>query len=567
MKKLNNKGFAISSLLYGLLMVAFLVVSVLMSIMASNRKNTSSLIDKIDDELSRHSNTVTEFSPQPEAQEFIVPYGKAGWYKIELWGAAGAGSIGDTNANRGSYTSGTVYLEENTHLYFYVGATGIAGGTTYNQLNSSTAGGGGATDVRMVSGGAGYTDSASMGSIIMLAGGGTNGGRYANSVYTAYSAGASYIAGFGGQNVYTSPTGKTYSFVGGLMLHAVNGGAGKARIELISQNPSNVAPAKRSNILTNVTRIRDCLTVDLNTSLNGGYELWTKAQAIVTEYGGERGYNLVRNDTSIVTSFNGPNRELLKLLNENKIDTKISRTMNYVSGTDKTYCLDIHFSRGFELEEVAFFHYIDSTTTLKIERITINNTLVKTYDYAAGKPYVPAENIMGRRLSDVHIENINTIPTANYYIASAIDDGRVLTATTSETDKNPTKLMFFDALKKQKWTISAVDGTSNTYRIVEIEDNTALQPKQTDAAGKITANSFVSTLAPFTGQDWEKWIIQPADDSAKNEYYTIRLKSDQDYCLTVHEETQGSPIKLAKCNSTNKNISKMQQFRFINAEY
>lgn len=564
MKKLNNKGFAISSLLYGLLLVAFLVVTVLMSIMASNRKNTSSLIEKIDDELSRHSNTVTEFSSQPEAQEFIVPYGKAGWYKIELWGAAGAGSIGDTNANRGSYTSGTVYLEENAHLYFYVGATGVAGGTTYNQLNSPTAGGGGATDVRMVSGGANWNDQLSKDSIMMLAGGGANGGRLHDSAYSAYSAGASYIAGFGGQRVYTTPTGKTYSFVGGLMLHAVNGGAGKARIELISQNPSNVAPAKRSNIITNVTRIRDCLTVDLTTSLNGGKELWTEAQAIVTEYGGNRGYNLIKiTDTSVVTSKT-PNTTLLS---DGSIVTNFSRTMNYVSGTNKRYCLDIQFSRGFELEEVSFFHYKDSTTTLKKEEIYINSTLVKTYDYSAGKPYIPAENIMGRRLSDVHIESINTIPTANYYIASAIDDGRVLTATTSETDKNPTKLMFFDALKKQKWTISAVDGTSNTYKIVEIEDNTALQPKQTDADGKIAANSFVSTLAPFTGQDWEKWIIEPADGSAKNEYYRIKLKSDPSYCLTIHEETQGSPIKLATCNSTDKNVSKMQQFRFINAEY
>ena len=86
MKKMNNKGFAISSLLYGLLLVAFLVVAVLMSVMASNRKNTSTLINKIEEDLNRHSLTVTEFEYTDDVQEYIVPHGKAGWYKIELWG-------------------------------------------------------------------------------------------------------------------------------------------------------------------------------------------------------------------------------------------------------------------------------------------------------------------------------------------------------------------------------------------------------------------------------------------------------------------------------------------------
>ena len=47
MKKLNNKGFAISTMLYGLLVVLILVISMLMSTMAFNRKNSKEFNDKV----------------------------------------------------------------------------------------------------------------------------------------------------------------------------------------------------------------------------------------------------------------------------------------------------------------------------------------------------------------------------------------------------------------------------------------------------------------------------------------------------------------------------------------
>lgn len=241
MKKMNNSGFAISSLLYGLLLVAFLVVAVLMSIMASNRKNTTELVEKIDDELSRHSNSATEFSYTGDVQEFIVPYGMSGWYKIELWGASANGSIGDTATNRGSYTSGTIYLKENEHLYFYIGAKGSSSGGAFNKINSSVTTGGGATDVRLVSGGTSYNDTVSKSSIIMLAGGGGNGGTYPGSTFKGSDTGASYIAGFNGQSSKTHD-GVTYSFIAGKMFHAVNGASGKAKIDLVSRNPKTSPP-------------------------------------------------------------------------------------------------------------------------------------------------------------------------------------------------------------------------------------------------------------------------------------------------------------------------------------
>ena len=83
MKKLNNKGFAISTILYSLLIMVFLIVALLMGIMSSNRQNTVSLVKTIEDELNRYSLTSTEFLPvsgaSSEAQEYNVPFGQAGW--------------------------------------------------------------------------------------------------------------------------------------------------------------------------------------------------------------------------------------------------------------------------------------------------------------------------------------------------------------------------------------------------------------------------------------------------------------------------------------------------------
>ena len=60
--KLNNKGFAISTVLYSLLIMVFLIVTLMMGIMASNRHNTKDLVTTIEEELNRYSLTTTEFS-------------------------------------------------------------------------------------------------------------------------------------------------------------------------------------------------------------------------------------------------------------------------------------------------------------------------------------------------------------------------------------------------------------------------------------------------------------------------------------------------------------------------
>lgn len=58
MKKMNNKGFAISTMLFGLLIVVVLILGITISIMAFNRKNSKEFGEKLIDELERGNSLV-----------------------------------------------------------------------------------------------------------------------------------------------------------------------------------------------------------------------------------------------------------------------------------------------------------------------------------------------------------------------------------------------------------------------------------------------------------------------------------------------------------------------------
>jgi len=127
---------------------------------------------------------VYNFAYTGDYQIFTAP--APGYYKFELNGAAGSGV---SYQGLGAYTSGELYLDEGNTLYVYVGECvvyddtanktafngGGAGGLmTYN--NTYKGEGGGATDVRLVSGT--WDDFDSLKSRIMVAAGGGGQGNY-----------------------------------------------------------------------------------------------------------------------------------------------------------------------------------------------------------------------------------------------------------------------------------------------------------------------------------------------------------------------------------------------------
>lgn len=62
MKKLNNRGFAISTMLYGLLVVLILLITLLMSTMSFNRENSREFTDTVIDELENPKSNISKKS-------------------------------------------------------------------------------------------------------------------------------------------------------------------------------------------------------------------------------------------------------------------------------------------------------------------------------------------------------------------------------------------------------------------------------------------------------------------------------------------------------------------------
>ena len=99
-----------------------------------------------------------------------------GVYKIELWGAGALNTayIADDTIGKGGYTSGNIYLQAGTELFVYVGeqtqSSALAG---FNGGAPGEAPGGGATDIRLVSGD--WKNFNSLKSRIMVAAGGGGG--------------------------------------------------------------------------------------------------------------------------------------------------------------------------------------------------------------------------------------------------------------------------------------------------------------------------------------------------------------------------------------------------------
>ena len=84
MIKLNNKGFAISTLLYSMIILVMMIVMIMLSIMATTRKTTKELSETIEQELTGHAKKEAEFNG---SGTFTYEIPKVGWYKIEIWDA------------------------------------------------------------------------------------------------------------------------------------------------------------------------------------------------------------------------------------------------------------------------------------------------------------------------------------------------------------------------------------------------------------------------------------------------------------------------------------------------
>ncbi len=154
---------------------------------------------------------------------FKVP--KAGTYQIEAWGASGGG----TNGGKGAYTKGEISLTTSDTLYIIPGGVGKAASTTTNvggfngggysgnHQGAKSYSGGGASDIRLVSGA--WNNATSLNSRIMVAAGGA--GTTSNLTTVAGSGGG--LTGYSGTS-----SSSTYNTSAYLPIGATQTGAGFA---------------------------------------------------------------------------------------------------------------------------------------------------------------------------------------------------------------------------------------------------------------------------------------------------------------------------------------------------
>lgn len=584
MKKLNNRGFAISTVLYSLLIMLFLIVTLMLGIMASSRNNSKALVSEIEDELNRYSLTTTEFIPSNKngvalAQEYIVPSGKSGWYKIELWGAAGGATSLEGGA--GAYTSGIIYLEENTSLYFYIGDEGSStngGANGGGNGNGTGRGGGGATDVRTINGD--WNAAGSLSSRIMVAGGGggasqsttgqngvtletrsglnqgigqngtTNGGGGGGGYYggqggstVSGAGGSSYISGYAG----VSPSSNGKIFYDGMMSENANTGKGKAKIQLLSSENVEGPPPKKTNKLNGVRYIQDCLT---GIGESGSTQRqWIEIQAM---YGG--------------------NNVAFEKTNNSITDSKFNTT----PVTSANECVIVDLGAMYDLDEIAVWHISedtsqestpDSAKILYNHRISVagNNKVYRNIrspktDAIQTSP----ENITGIHISAWDIDSDAVLPNGTYYIFSALSPNTslitALNSIANETGAFERRISLapINGSDLQKWVFTKID--NQYYKIVEKESQQAMQVIDAEAYPGTKINT---SSAYNDNYDWAKWKVEPLGDGT----YRISPKiATWNTTLATYERnfnTKTGSIILEKTESTS---NLYQRFYLVSAD-
>ena len=198
---MNKKGFAVSGMIYAILVLFLILVFSILSILGS-RKLT---FDKLKKDVLTHlndsvSSSVLNFSYSGKIQTVTL---KPGVYKLEVWGAQG-GNIGSYIGGYGGYSQGEITLIEETTLYIGVGGEGTnsdvggfnGGGSLTSGQSSFGASGGGATHISTINKTLPLLEN-DKDSILIVAGGG-GGANYRGEGYGEGNGGSG--GGFTGSN-------------------------------------------------------------------------------------------------------------------------------------------------------------------------------------------------------------------------------------------------------------------------------------------------------------------------------------------------------------------------------
>lgn len=126
--KVNNKGFAITTLIYGLAILVLLLIVIIMATLSSMRSNIKEMATQVENELLSLSTSSVEYTSEDVGYNvFTTPVSGNGYYRIEVWSPPKYTS--PTEAT-GTYVTGIIKLDEKQKIYVYRGAISDASGSS-----------------------------------------------------------------------------------------------------------------------------------------------------------------------------------------------------------------------------------------------------------------------------------------------------------------------------------------------------------------------------------------------------------------------------------------------------
>ena len=589
---MNNKGFAITTVIYGLSILGILLIIIIMGNLSSTRSNVKTLSKDIDNELNYYSRASISYSytDENDLQQFEVPVGQSGWYRFELWGASGNG----VNGGKGAYTTGIIKLTEGDLLYIKVG-------------KSSTGKAGESTDVRIV---ADNEDLGLLSRIMVAAGGGIEPGSDGGTL-CGYNQNMNSSGGMI-KDDYHLDTSRSFNYIGTLY-------------------PST-SPETVDDCVVGSTNGRT-KTKDTDASLSGdGYYISNSADA--NNYGGSSyisGYAGVLPITNVKKPSTGGPSENYRSTYINQYDVgpdgEITGDGNnygqYVfkdglmipgvrSGDGLARIEKLSISNDDSvLKNKEYFYNIksitdcSSTVLKKLEvikdGIAANFSVTSTTTDGSGRTCVTYTNNSPKgqptltrtttlNLTDAGTETIDGYRISayqpdyyhdaldpdggNYYIFSVLSDNKVLSAQQrNDSDMNPVELAPLIGESRQKWTVAAISdnlkespSVNDEYSIVELTRYGALSVEYDSNIdrNRIYAYNKFNKLTRNASQIWK--IIPVGNGTFRINTATNSISSDSVSLLASPSTENGFDNFSDQLMITDKNVE-TARFKFYKLDY
>lgn len=420
---MNRKGFAITTVIYGLTVLGLMIMSILMGLLSSTRNNVASEAERVEKELIAFNQATQSFTCKGTTYTHTVPEGESGWYRIEAFGNGSATA-------KGAYTTGIIYLQQGKQLTICDGYNGVVKANS-SIIMKPASGLGGTLK--------GYSKEASMPSFGIMNFKLDTGKNITGSEGISHTGGnASQIRGYpGGTNNSTSDY-----FVDGYMLPTVNESTyGRVTIQKLAGDEENDITTQANRIpgrnkkYDNIKSIEVTLRDD-DVSLSSIY---------ATSKGNVYSNTSCSSTSCTLTFSSGTNIDDVSVLFTTGSYNK------HIGGSSSSYVL-INFKKADAGATSTNIYNSQSTSTM-------NNATPTGIKLSAYQPdYISAE-----------------LPKhGNYYIFPITTESRALSARESvEGESNPITAEYFKGETRQKWAIDLIASRDNSYKLFSNINNTS----------------------------------------------------------------------------------------------